>query len=801
LYRFLLTIMLGTMFLPSCKELSMSKQFSGTIGLDIRESKEDWTPFEAPKAAPGSPNVLYIVWDDVGFGAFDSYGGPIQTPAMKRIADLGVRFSQFHTTALCSPTRSCFMTGRNATSNGMAVITEAASGLPGFSGRIPPENAMISEVLAERGWRTAAVGKWHLTPEEECNAASSRRLWPLSRGFDRFYGFLGGETDQWYPDLIVDNHSQPQPYGPQQGYHLSKDLADQALRFVRDHNSIAPEQPWMLYYCPGAAHAPHQVPLEWADKYKGHFDMGYEKLREQTLARQKAMGLIPSTVELPALNPYAHIKGPEGQPWPELDTVKPWDSLSAEEKKLFCRMAEVYAGFVSYTDDHIGRILDYLEQSKQLDNTIIVVVSDNGASGEGGPNGSVNENKFFNGIADTLQDNMNYLDVLGSEKTYNHYCTGWAMAFNTPFKMWKRYSSCEGGTADPCIVAWPKGIKARGELRHHYIHAIDIVPTLYDCLGIDPPDAVKGVAQSPIEGISFKAALDNDAAQTGKQFQFYTMLGTRGIWHKGWHANTTHAPLSGWGKFEKDEWELYNLETDRNQTHNLAKQYPDKLEFMKNLWFAQAGRFKGLPLDDRTAVEVLSAPRPQPAIERDRYVYYADTSPIPEAVAVNIRGRSYNIAVHLNINSATACGVLFAHGGRFGGHSLYINEMGKLCYVYNWLGEKEQKLVADTLLPQGECILGLRFRLEGREGSSPQGMAALYVNDTPLAERRIITQPGKFGLGSGLVIGRDEGQPVSSDYQTPFAFHGGAIRKVVIDVSGTPYRDMEREMRSMLMRD
>ncbi len=779
----------------------MNNQFKGTIGLDIRDSKPDWTPYEAPRAPAGSPNVLYIVWDDVGFGAFDIYGGVIETPNMKRIADMGVKLTQFHTTALCSPTRSCLLTGRNATSNGMACIVEASAGFPGISARIPFENALISEVLSERGWSTFAIGKWHLAPEEECNTASTRRNWPVGRGFDRYYGFLGGESDQYYPDLVSDNQFVEPPYSPSEGYHLSKDLADQAIRCIRDTKSIAPDKPWLLYYCPGAGHAPHQVPKEWADKYKGKFDMGYEKLREVILANQKKMDLLPQNMELPSINPNSDVKGPDGQPWPQLDTVRPWESLSTEEKRLFSRMAEVYAGFLSYTDYHIGRILDYLEDSGQLDNTIIVALSDNGASAEGGPNGLVNENRFFNGIPDNMQQNIKYIDELGSERTYNHYCTGWAMAFNTPFKMWKRYSSYEGGIADACVVAWPKGIKARGETRNQYIHAIDVVPTLYEYLGIEPPSEVKGYTQSPIEGISFKTALENSNADTGKHVQFYSMLGTRGVWYKGWHANTRHPALSGWGKFEKDEWELYYLEEDRNQMRNVAQKYPDKLEFMKNLWFAQAGRFKGLPLDDRAALELLNAPRPLPSEPRDRYTYYPDTSAIPEAVAVNLRGRSYSIAARVDIQSPEARGVLFAHGGRFGGHSLFINNNQKLCYVYNWLGEKEQKLVAEMAIPQGECTLGIRFRLEGREGPSPKGVAALYINNNKAAEATIITQPGKFGLGEGLTIGRDVGQPVASDYQTPFAFKGGIIKQVIVDVSGEPFRDLEQELRGMLMRE
>lgn len=780
----------------------MKKQFKGSIKLDVRDSRPDWTPYEAPKAPEGAPNILYIVWDDVGFGALDCYGGPIDTPHMRRIADMGVRFSQFHTTALCSPTRSCFLTGRNATSNGMAVITEGANGFPGFCGRIPSENGLVSEVLMEKGWNTYAVGKWHLTPTEESNMASTKRLWPLSKGFERYYGFLGGETDQWYPNLIYDNHQMEQPYTPKDGYHLSIDLTDRALRFIQDSQSIAPEKPWMLYFCPGAGHAPHHVPKEWADRYKGKFDMGYEKMREIILANQKKMGLVPNNVELPPINPYVEAKSADGKQWPDVDVVRPWDSLSEDEKRLFRRMAEVYAGFVSFTDNQIGRILDYLEQSGQLDNTMVVVVSDNGASGEGGPNGSVNENKFFNGVADSIEENLKYLEVLGTEKTYNHYPTGWAMAFNTPFKLWKRYSGYEGGTADPCIISWPKGIKARGQIRHQYMHAIDIVPTLYECLGIEPPETINGVTQSPLEGVSLKSVFDDPNAQTEKETQFYTMLGTRGIWHKGWFANTIHPALSGWSHFDKDQWELYNLDQDRNQMHNLANQHPDKLEALKALWFAEAGKYKGLPLDDRTAVEFFDVSRPQPTMPRNRYVYYPNTSEIPESVVPNIRGRSYNFAAHVIIHNPESRGVIFAQGGRFGGHALYIHNQ-KLCYTYNWLGEKEQKLISSENIPQqGEYTLGIRFRAEGREGANTVGMAALYINDRQVGENKIMTQPGYFALcGEGLAIGRDTGQPVSRDYQSPYEFKGGIIKNVVVDVSGEPYRNLERELRSMMARD
>ncbi len=579
----------------------MTKPFKGIINLDSRDSVPDWEPYEQPKAPDGAPNVLYIVWDDVGFGAWEMFGGMIETPNMQRLADQGLRYTQFHTTALCSPTRSCLLTGRNHTSNGMASITEATTGFPCANGRIPPENGLISEALVEQGWSTNALGKWHLTPEEETNVASSRRLWPLGRGFEHYYGFLGAESDQWYPDLVQDNYPVDQPYSPKNGYHLSKDLADKAVQFIRDAKVIAPQKPWLMYFCPGAGHAPHHSPKEWADKYKGKFDMGYERYREIVLANQKRLGLVPENTELPPLNPYADVRSADGKPWPDLDVARPWDSLSEDEKRLFTRMAEVYAGYVSYTDAEIGRLLDYLQESGQMDNTIIVVLSDNGASGEGGPNGSVNENNFFNGVPDNIEENLKYLDVLGSEQTYNHYSNGWAMGFCTPFKLYKRFANYEGGTADPFIVCWPKGIKARGEIRHQYIHAIDIVPTLYDCLDIEPPDVVKGWTQSPLEGASFRATFDDPKAPTPRQTQFYVMGGTRGVWHQGWHANTIHAPApSDWGHFTQDRWELFHLEEDRNQVRDLADRYPDKLEELKSLWFIEAGKYNGVPLEDRS---------------------------------------------------------------------------------------------------------------------------------------------------------------------------------------------------------
>ncbi len=779
----------------------MSKRFRGKITLDARDAIPDWSPYEAPRPPEGAPNVLYIVWDDVGYGAFDLYGGLIEVPAMRRIAERGLRYSQFHTTALCSPTRSCLLNGRNATSNGMACITEGATGFPGSNARIPFENALISEVLVEHGWSTFCLGKWHLTPQEEENLSSTKIRWPLGRGFERFYGYLGGETDQWYPNLVYDNHPVEPPATPNEGYHLSKDLADKAIEFIADARAIAPDKPWLMYFCPGAGHAPHHVWPEWADKYKGKFDMGYDRYREQVLANQKKLGLVPEETQLPPLNPYADMRGPDGEPWPIAETVRPWDTLSPDEKRLFARMAEVYAGFLSYTDAQIGRILDFLEETGQLDNTLIVALSDNGASAEGSPNGSVNEMKFFNGVPDTIETNMKYLDVLGSEQTYNHYPTGWAMAFNTPFKLWKRFVSHEGGTADPLIISWPRGIKDQGVVRNQYIHAIDVVPTLYDCLGVTPPEVVKGYVQTPLEGVSFKHTFADGNAPTAKEAQFYTMLGTRGIWYQGWQANTIHPAMpSGWGHFAKDTWELFHLEQDRNQLRNVAEQYPERLEQMKAMWYVLAGKYHGLPLDDRSAVELFQTPRPRPTAPRAQYVYFPGAAGVPDGVAAPLFGRSFNIVAEVYLEGEHAQGVLFSQGRRIGGHALFVQD-GRLHYVYNWLGEKIQRVSSSRVVPAGHHLLGVRYRVDGQEGASPVGQAALYIDDQPVGEARLITQASLFGIDSMLTVGRSGTPAVTTDYQPPYAFAGGSIKRVLVDVSGERYRDLERELAAMLLQD
>lgn len=786
---------------PKKEVKSVGRQFEGTVNIDVRDSVPDWGPYEQPRAAEGSPNILYIVWDDVGFGAMEPFGGSIETPTMKRLAESGVRYSQFHTTALCSPTRACLLTGRNHTTVGMACIEEATTGFPGTNGRIPPETATLAEILVERGYNTYAVGKWHLTPEEEGNQASSKRNWPTDRGFERFYGFMGGETNQWYPDLVYDNHMIDPPSSPEEGYHLSKDLADQAIKMIRDAKQIAPEKPFFMYLCPGCAHAPHHVFKEWADMYKGRFDGGYEKYREETLERQKRMGLLPEDTELTPLNPLVDQVGPEGQRWPDLDTVRPWESLSDDEKKLFARMAEVYAGFVSYTDHQIGRIIDFLEQSGQLDNTMIIAVSDNGASGEGGPNGSVNENLFFNGIPDDIAANLKMVDELGGVNTYNHYPTGWAVAFCTPFKMYKRYAAYSGGTCDMLIISWPKGIKGRG-IRHQYHHAVDIVPTVLECLNMPLPPSVKGYTQWPLEGVSMRYTFDDSFALTRKDAQYYLMLGSRGMWRKGWKASTTHPTLSDWGHFNLDRWELYHVDDDRSESKDLASENPEMLDELKALWYEAAGKFYGLPIDDRTPIALLTSPRPQLAKPMDRYVYFPGTDPVPEANAPNIINRSFKIGAVVDIPEEGGEGIIFQEGTRFGGHVFYMKD-GYLKYAYNFVGIDTTIVSSEDRVPAGEnVILAATFDREGEKSKGlAHGALTLFVNDAKVGEGTIRTQPSRFGLGTYCTVGRGYGEGVTADLpgERPWRFNG-KVDRVAIDLSGRPYVDLEKEARAILAR-
>jgi arylsulfatase len=763
------------------------KAFKGVIKLDVRDSKPDWGPYTLARAPEGAPNVLIILYDDTGMAAWSPYGGGINMPTLDRLAKNGLTYTQWHTTALCSPTRSTFLTGRNHHRNACSCITEGAQGYPGWSGRLPAECMTIGQVLQDAGWSTFWLGKNHNVPEQDISSGASRSEWPLSKGFDRYYGFLGGETNQWYPDLVEDNRFIDQPYGPDEGYHLSRDLVDQALQMIRDQKAANPSKPWFMWLCPGANHAPHHAPEEYIAKYKGKFDQGYEAYREWVLERMIARGIMPKGTQLTPINPLPdEVANPA-------DAVRPWDTLNADEKKLFARMAEVYAGFSEYTDVEIGRLIDYLEATGQLENTIVFYCADNGASGEGSPSGSVNENKFFNNYPDELSENLKYIDTLGSMDTYGHYPTGWAVAFSTPFQMFKRYSEYAGGTCAPMIISWPRGIKAKGEIRHQYHHSTDIVPTILDVCGLKMPATWRGVKQAPLAGVSMRYSFAaKPDAPTRKKQQYYAMLGTRGMWARGWKAATLHAPLSSKGHFDKDEWVLYHVDKDRSESTDLSKKYPAKLKELIRLWFAEAKKNNVLPLDDRSAAELLGVERPSEEKPRERYVYYPHTSPVPEGVAVNVRGRSYKIIADVETNGKTR-GVIFAHGSRFGGHSLFIKDK-KLHYVYNFLGIKPEQKFVSPELPSGKLTLGMEFiREKGGKYGESIGTTKLYVNDKVVAEGAMKTQPGKFTLsGDGLCVGRDSGDAVSEDYTSPGEFQDGSILGVGVSVEKKQYLDLQK---------
>lgn len=759
--------------------MSHPKDFKGIIGATFHESKQWWP--EPVRARPGSPNVLFIVIDDVGFGQLGCFGGLADTPNIDTLAQNGLRYNNFHTTALCSPTRSCILTGRNHHSNAMGGITEISTGFPGYNGSIPKENGFLSEMLLPYGYATFAVGKWHLTPHEQTNMAAARDRWPLGRGFERFYGFLGGETNQYYPDLVYDNHPINPPKTPDEGYHLTEDLADKAIEFIKDLKQVAPDKPFFMYFCPGACHAPHHVPKEWRDKYKGRFDLGWDAAREAILSRQKQMGIVPANTELT----------------PRDEEVKPWDSLSADEKRLYSRMMEVYAGYLSHADHHIGRLIAFLKEVGEFDNTLVMLVSDNGASAEGDTAGSINEGHFFNGIPENLQDNLAQIDKLGSPDSYNHYPMGWTMAGNTPFLRWKR-ETYNGGICDPCIVHWPAVIKAKGEVRSQYIHAIDMVPTVMEALGVERPERIQGVTQDPIEGLSFLSSFNDAAASSLRTTQYYEMFAYRAIYHDGWKAVCPwpfNKEISA-DDLGKSRWSLYNLREDYSECHDLADQYPEKAQEMAVRWWVEAGKHNVLPLDGRGESRLLE-PRPKITPDRTAYVYYPGALPVPENVAAPVKNRSHRITAEVEIPDQGVQGVLLSIGSIFGGFSLYVKDR-RLHYVHNFVGNAEYKISSGTDVPCGSVTLGFEFIKTGEH----QGRGILLINGQTAGEGDIPhTVPDAFTLsGEGMACGYDVGEPVTHDYQSPFRFTG-TIKRVIVETGGEAARNVQHESRVAFARE
>ncbi|MET4429624.1 arylsulfatase [Mycolicibacterium sp. 624] len=773
----------------------MTEKFNGKIALDIRDSTPDWDAFLDQKAPKDAPNVLVILYDDTGCAAWSTYGGRINMPTLDRLAADGLTYSQWHTTSVCSPTRSTLLTGRNHHQNGFGTIAESASGFPGYAGHIPPQNATIATVLRDAGWSTFWVGKNHNVPVDAFDIGANRKHWPLGLGYDRFYGFIGGETNQWYPALIEDNHYVEQPYSPEEGYHFSKDIADKAIGFIRDTKQSRPDKPWYMWYCPGANHAPHHAPKEYIEKYKGQFDDGYEAYREWALARMIEKGVLPPNTDLTELNPMEPGTFIEG------DSVRPWASLSEEEKTLFSRMAEVYAALSEYTDVQIGRLIDYLEESGQLDNTLIFYCADNGASGEGSPSGSVNENRFFNGYPDDVESNLAMIDKLGSPETYNHYPTGWAVAFSTPYRMFKRYSQYAGGTADPMIIHWPRGFEARGEVRDQYHHCTDIVPTILDCCGLSMPEVVDGVRQAPLAGVSMRYSFEDGDVPTRKETQYYEMLSTRGLWHNGWKVSTEHGPMINRGAFDDDRWQLFHTDVDRSEAHDLAAEHPEKVKELSEMWLAEARRNNVLPLNDY-GVEGIHALEYKVAPPEDgRYTYYPDTSEVPEASAARTLGSSFKILAEVEFTKAST-GVIVSQGSRFGGYTMFVKN-GVLSFVYNFLGIAPEQKLSCPLPDPGRHVVGVDFAKNSiSDRLEALGAMTLYVDDEAVGRANFRTQSGHYALcGEGVAVGRDSADPVSTEYSPGFAFTGGRIFKVTFDVGDDAYVDLERRMGAILARD
>jgi arylsulfatase len=771
--------------------------FPGVIGRTFDQSSQAWP--EPLRAEEGSPNVLFIILDDTGFGQLGCYGSPISTPNIDGIAAAGLLYNNMHTTALCSPTRSCILTGRNHHSNHMAAITEVSTGYPGYDGYIPFEHGFLSEILHGEGYNTFAIGKWHLTAADQVTAAGPYDRWPLGRGFERYYGFMGGDTHQYYPELTYDNHRVEPEKTPEEGYHLTEDLVDKAISFVADSKQVAPNKPFFMYFATGAMHAPHHVPKEWADKYQGKFDDGWDAYRERVFAKQKELGIVPADAELSRHDP----------------DVQDWDSLSDDERKLYARMMEVFAGFLEHTDHHIGRLLAFLEELGELDNTLIMVLSDNGASSEGGPTGSVNENKFFNFVADDLQQNLAAIDDIGGPKFFNHYPWGWTWAGNTPFRRWKR-ETYRGGISDPFLVKWANGIEARGEVRTQYAHAIDMVPTVLDALGIEPPTSIRGVTQAPIEGVSFKGSFGDAEAPSQHVVQYFEMLGHRSIYHDGWRAVCpwpgtsftesgrqfgTPMPAETLTELDATGWELYHVAEDFAENHDVAAENRAKLIEMIGQWYVEAGKYNVLPVDGR-GQQRFADERPVIATDRTRYTYYPGTQEVSASAAPKILNRPHSINVLVEIPEEGAEGVLVSQGGVDGGFSFFVQD-GKLRYTYNYVADQRFQVVGDKV-PSGRHALSFEFEPTAEpkplEGKGAPGKAKLFIDGKPAGEGELpVTIPLTMGLAAGVSIGLDAGAPVTDEYTAPFPF-SGTIEKVVYDVSGAHVVDHEAEIRMALAR-
>jgi arylsulfatase A-like enzyme len=731
------------------------------------------------KAPDGAPNVLIVLVDDMGFGQSSAFGGPLNMRTLDGLANSGLRYNQFHTTGLCSPSRAALLTGRNHHTNNMGSITETSTAFPGNTGQRPDSVAPLAKMLRYNGYNTAHFGKNHETSAWETSVAGPTDRWPTRNGFDKFYGFMGGETNQWAPAIYDGMIKIEVPKTP--SYHFMTDMTNQSIKWMQSVKALTPEKPFFMYFAPGATHAPHHAPKEWIAKYKGKFDQGWDVLREETLARQIKLGVVPAGTKLA----------------PKPEAIKDWATLSADEKKLFARQMEVFAGFAEYMDTEIGRLVKAISDMGQLDNTLIFyVVGDNGASAEGGMSGMFNEMTYFNGITETVQDIMKHYGELGGPNTYSHYAAGWAVAGNTPFTWTKQVASSYGGTRNGMVVYWPKTIRAKGEVRSQWHHLIDIAPTILQAAGLPEPKVVDGVPQSPIEGVSMVYSFNDAKAKDTRLTQYFEIFGNRAIYNEGWLAGTVHR--AAWetkprATLENDVWELYDTSKDFSLTNDLARQNPAKLAEMQALFLKEAEKYRVLPIDDRSLERTNAAlvGRPDLMAGRTSLTVYEGMAGMSENVFISTKNVSHSITAEVEIPKGGAKGVILAQAGRFGGWSLYLKD-GKPSYTYNFLGLQRFTVAAKQPVAAGKVTIRFEFAYDGG-GLGKGGKGTLFVNGNKVAEGRIDrTQAMIFSADEGADVGEDGETPVVETYgiAAPYKFTG-KIARVTVDIppmktAGTP---------------
>ena len=749
---------------------------TGLITYDGKDPDSQFPPIAQLRPPKGAPNVLIVLIDDVGFGASSAFGGPCQTPNAERLAANGLKYNRFHTTALCSPTRQALLTGRNHHTVGMGGITEIATGAPGYCSVLPNTCSPLARTLKLNGYATAQFGKCHEVPVWETSPAGPFDAWPTGGGgFEYFYGFIGGEAHQWYPSLYEGTIPIEVKKTPEEGYHLMEDMTDKAINWIGQQKSLIPDKPFFVYFAPGATHAPHHVPKEWADKYKGKFDQGWDKLREETYARQKKLGVIPQDCQLT----------------PRHKEIPSWDEMPAALKPVLTRQMEIYAGFLEYTDHHVGRLVDSIGKLGMLDNTVIYyIIGDNGASAEGTLNGTYNEMINFNGAAalETPEFLMARLDKLGGPESYNHYAVGWAHSMNTPYQWTKQVASHWGGTRNGTIVHWPKGIKGKGEIRSQFHHVIDVAPTILELAGVPQPLSVNGVQQHPIEGVSMAYSLNDPNAADQHETQYFEMFGNRGIYHKGWTAVTRHkTPWLLIGEktpaFDDDVWELYDTTKDWSQAKNLASQMPEKLHELQRLWLIEAVRYNVLPLDDDLGKKFNPDTAGRPVLVKGKsQILFGGMGRLSENSVINLKNKSHSVTAEISVPASGAEGVIIAQGGNIGGWSLYAKG-GKLKYCYNLLGIQQFFAESASALTPGDHQVRMEFAYAGG-GLGKGGTASLYVDGKKVGEGRVdATAAMVFSADDGCDVGVDTGSPVSPDYGAHGNQFSGHIRGVQLAIA------------------